>query len=71
MIGAVPGPRADRMPCAIVEGLLGPAEIPPQRIQRADWVSEPEGQIEALSGAAVAAQLRLHLERLGLRSGRI
>jgi len=39
--------------------------------QHADWLNEPEGQLEALSGAAVVAPLRLHLERLGVRSGRI
>jgi|GEM_PF-204350 len=32
--------------------------------QQADWLCEPEGRLEALSGAAVAARLRLHLERL-------
>ncbi len=39
--------------------------------QQADWLSEPEGRIEALPGAAVAAQLRLHLAQLGVRGGRI
>ncbi|MGH8513875.1 MAG: hypothetical protein ACREV8_08015 [Gammaproteobacteria bacterium] len=39
--------------------------------QHADWLCEPEGRLEALSGAAVAARLRLHLERLGVRGGRI
>ena len=39
--------------------------------QQADWLCEPEGRLEALSGAAVAARLRRHLERLGVRGGRI
>ncbi|MGH8509481.1 MAG: glycosyltransferase family 9 protein, partial [Gammaproteobacteria bacterium] len=33
--------------------------------RHADWLCEPEGRLEALSGAAVAARLRLHLEALG------
>ncbi|MGH8604140.1 MAG: glycosyltransferase family 9 protein, partial [Gammaproteobacteria bacterium] len=34
--------------------------------QQADWLCEPEGRLEALSGAVVAARLGLHLERLGV-----